>query len=79
MMNIHATKGHQVVVDNLTSGSTYEQDLVKKHLKMHKTYTVESTHVHGFHTDVYLQEVPGERFNSVFFKDKVLSKNKNPA
>lgn len=30
-------------------------------------YTVDHTDVHGWHTDVYLEEYPGKKFNSVVF------------
>ena len=69
MMNIYAQKGDKVVVSSLTAGYENEQETVKKHLKLGNTYTVEETKVHSFYTDVFLQEVPGVRFNSVFFKD----------
>lgn len=69
-MNIHAEKGHKVVVSSLTAGYESDQKVAKQHLKIGDEYTVESTVVHSWHTDVYLQEIPGVKFNEAFFKDK---------
>ena len=69
-MNIYAKKGDKVVVSNLTAGYEHDQQVAKNHLNIGEVYTVERTVVHSWYTDVYLLEIPGVKFNSVFFKDK---------
>ncbi len=69
-MNIHAKNGDKVIVSSLTAGYESDQKVAEKHLLIGEVYTVESTQVHSWHTDVYLLEIPGVKFNSVFFEDK---------
>ncbi len=49
----------------------YEADRrkVAQWLKEDGVYTIDRTEVDRFHTDVYLKEVPGVRFNSVCFTE----------
>lgn len=68
-MNIHAKKGELVVFTHPDAGYDSHQEKARKFLEEGKTYTVERTVVDAWHTDVYLQEVPGEAFNSVHFSD----------
>ena len=68
-MNIYAVKGSKVIFNSPTAGYTHHQETAAKHLTVDETYTVEKTKVSGWHTDVYLQEIPGVAFNSVMFKD----------
>lgn len=49
------------------NGLRCHQDTAKLHLSRRKTYTVERTDIHGWHTDLYLREVPGVAFNHVLF------------
>jgi len=37
-------------------------------LKVGKTYTVDRTEIHSWHTKVYLEEYPGKKFNSNHFE-----------
>lgn len=67
-MNIYAERGTKVVFAYPDSGYEPDQKRAKKHLVEGVTYTVEKTVVHSWHTDVYLQEVPGIAFNSVLFE-----------
>jgi hypothetical protein len=67
-MNIYALKGHKVRCKNLTGGYDSEKDLAKKHLEIGKEYTIEKTIVDNWSTDVWLEEIPDVRFNSVFFE-----------
>ena len=67
-MDIHAphrtrVKFHKSNSDN--SSLAYANEI----LEDGKIYTVDSTVVHGWFTDVYLVEVPGKRFNSVVFEE----------
>ena len=67
-MGIYAEKGTRV---KFTGKNGYEHDKehANKYLKVGETYTVENNYVSGWHTDVWLKEVPNEKFNSVHFKD----------
>jgi hypothetical protein len=66
-MNIYAKEGDKVVCQTLRAG--YTNDFEKKHLEIGKQYTVERTVVYNWRTEVFLKEIPGIAFNSVFFKD----------
>lgn len=70
-MNIYALKGHKVRCTTLSAGYSYDQEVAKKHLEIGKEYTVESTHVGRWNTDVFLKEFPKVKFNSVFFEDVI--------
>lgn len=69
-MEIFALKGYKVKVTEKTKNNGYQYDVnkVKEHLELNEIYTVEKTVVDNFNTDVYLQEIPGIRFNSVNFE-----------
>ena len=68
-MNIHAKKGDKVIYKHPNSGYKHHQETARKHLVLNQVYTVERTEVGDWHTDVYLQEVPGIAFNSAHFED----------
>lgn len=68
-MNIHAKRGTKIVFAHPKSGYECHQKCAKKHLIEGTAYTVETTVVRGWHTDVYLQEVPDIGFNSVLFDE----------
>jgi len=70
-MNIYAEQGHKVIVTTETINSGYDSDkeLANKHLKIGAVYTVEYTNVGGWHTTVYIKEMPNIAFNSVNFED----------
>lgn len=70
-MNIHAKKGHKVIVTNETAKNGYKPDreIVVKWLEIGQIYTIEKTVVFDFHTEVYLREIPDVPFNSVNFED----------
>ena len=70
-MNIYAIKGHKVKCSSLTAG--YQQDIVRaeRYLELDKEYTIEQTHVSGYQTSVFIEEVPNISFNSVLFEDTV--------
>lgn len=68
-MNIYAQKGHKIVFCHPENGYSSDQEQAAKLLKINHVYTVERTVVHRSSTDVELQEVPGEMFNSVLFED----------
>lgn len=68
-MNIYAKKGDKVVFTHPNAGNEHHQQLASKYLKLNETYTIDHTDVGGWHTSVYIQEVPDVRFNSVLFED----------
>lgn len=68
-MNIYALKGHKVICKTLSAGYESDQETAKKYLEIGEIYTIKSTTVHSWKTDVYLQEFPNVKFNSVFFED----------
>lgn len=68
-MNIYAPPGTRVVFAHPTYGYTPHQETAAEHLVAGDVYTVESTDVGDFHTDVFLRERPGVAFNSVMFEE----------
>lgn len=68
-MEIYALKGYKVKVteDTKNNGNSWDKEKIKEYLTLEKTYTVKYTHVHSYSTDVYLQEIPEVKFNSVNF------------
>lgn len=75
-MEIFTPENKKVELATLNAGHDWQKEEVKKHLEFGKHYTVEKTIVHGFSSEVYLKEIPGVSFNTVFFKnvDKVSKK-----
>lgn len=70
-MNIYAKEGDKIIFNN-EQGTDLELEYARKYLTPGAEYTVEQTKAYGWHTDVYLKEVPGIYFNSVIFDDKGL-------
>jgi len=68
-MTITAGPGDKVMLARTKCGRDADKVKVKKHLEFGKAYTIERVVVSRFHTDVWLKEVPGVQFNSVFFDD----------
>mgnify|MGYP001583314106 FL=1 len=70
-MNVFALHGHKVKVTSNTMANGNEEDikLVEEHLNVDYIYTIDTTVVHEFSTDVFLQEREGIKFNSVNFED----------
>lgn len=68
-MDIYARRGTKIVFNNPNAGYPYDQETARKYLKVGSKYTVEWKRVGCFHTDVFLQEVPGVPFNSVLFDE----------
>ncbi len=69
-MDIYAKKGHKIIFSSPTAGYPNHQETAAKYLTVDNVYTVDYTDVGGWHTDVYIKEVPGVAFNSVMFDDK---------
>lgn len=57
----------KVTTSSAENGYSNDQENVKKYLKIGDEYTVKEVNVKGWITDVYLQEVPGIKFNSANF------------
>jgi hypothetical protein len=67
-MDIYTKKGTKVKYTG-TGGYDSHKEHANKYLKVGETYTVLNTNVSGWHTDVFLQEVPNQCFNSVHFEE----------
>lgn len=68
-MNIWANKGYRVRCYTLSAGNENHQKIAEQYLTLDAEYTVEYTEVSSWKTYVFLQEIPGVGFNSVFFVD----------
>jgi hypothetical protein len=68
-MNIYSKAGSKVIFAHPGNGYKHDQEQAAEYLKVGEVYTVSRTEVGGFHTEVYLEEVPGRGFNSVMFDD----------
>ena len=67
-MNIYAKNGDKIRFLN-RKGHDWQLKEASELLKEGEVYTVDHADVHGWSTDVYLQEFPGRSFNSVMFED----------
>lgn len=65
-IDIYAPEGTKVKYTG-RGGYDHHKEHANKHLKVDEIYTIDHTDVGGWHTDVYLKEVPNEAFNSVHF------------
>lgn len=70
-MSIDKKKGDKVIVttQSIQNGTMFDQLEADAYLKIGKKYTIEKIEPHDFHTNVWVKEVPGIRFNSVLFDD----------
>ncbi len=46
-----------------------DREQAARHLEVGRVYRLERFEIHGWHTDLWLAEVPGVRFNSVQFAE----------
>jgi hypothetical protein len=69
MDTANARPGSKIVFSNPTFGYESDQKLAKECLRVGETYTIKSIQIHRWNTDVYLDEVPDEVFNSVLFEN----------
>lgn len=67
--NLYSPRGTRVVFAHPDCGYDGDKRTAAKHLTEGGIYTVAHTEVHGFHTNVWLEEVPGVIFNSVHFEE----------
>lgn len=69
--DIYSRTGTKVIAGfkngELQNGYDHDKTFGEKYLKPNVVYTIEKTEVEGWHTDFYLQELPGVFFNSVHF------------
>lgn len=70
MMNIFCEPGHKVVY-LAENGHDHELAVANTVLSKGETYTVKDVDVHNYVSYVEFVEVPGQRFNTVQFKDKL--------
>lgn len=68
-MDIYSKKGSKIIFKHENYGYSSHQETAEKHLKLGEIYTVNHTDIYGWHTDVYLDEVPSVAFNSVMFEN----------
>lgn len=70
-MDIYAEEGTKVIVteDSIKNGYNSVEKHARKFLKVGESYTIDSTVVDGWSTEVYIKEFPDEVFNSVSFED----------
>ena len=70
-MDIHTKPGGKIVVTEESAKSGYKshQETVRDYLIIGQEYTVKKIYIENWHTDVYIEEVPGVPFNSVNFKN----------
>jgi hypothetical protein len=68
-MGIYSKKGSKIIFKHENYGYSSHQETAKKHLKLGETYTVNHADIDGWHTNVYLDEVPNVAFNSVMFEN----------
>lgn len=66
-MDIYSAPGTKIKFAHPNSGYTHDQKQCAEYLTLGGIYTVKRTDVHSSHTYVYLEEVPGQHFNSVMF------------
>lgn len=68
-MNIHSVPGTLLEFAFPQNGDDKSVQNAQKYLRFRARYHLENRVVHGYSTDVYLQEFPGIRFNSVQFRN----------
>ncbi len=68
-MNIQAQRGDRIVFIYPWNGYPADMERANTHLRVGETYTVDVIESHYWSATVELQEVPGERFNTVHFCD----------
>jgi len=64
---LRAQSGDKVIFKYPEACELWNRKNAKEHLKMGETYTVDRVSIHREHTNVYLREFPGVRFNSAHF------------
>ena len=70
-MSIDKKVGDKIIVTikSIQNGTHFDQLDADVALKIGNKYTIEKIEPHDFHTNVWVKEVPGIRFNSVMFDD----------
>ncbi len=66
-MDIYSKEGTKVIFNHPNRGYEHDRETAKNHLVIGVEYTVKSTDVENWHTDVFLIEKPDVAFNSVMF------------
>ena len=70
-MDIKTPIGKKITtsVESLRNGTEEDQGNAILYLKPKRLYTLKKIIVHDWHTDVWIDEVPGVKFNSVQFEN----------
>jgi len=66
-MNIYAPKGTKIKFVNRDYRNWGSCDDPNKFLNIDQIYTIDHTEPHSWHTKVYLQEFPDNKFNTIHF------------
>jgi len=66
-MDIYSPPGSKVVYKGPVGGYPGDKVRAERHLKAGQIYTIKHLDVHSYSTDVYLEEVTEQAFNSVLF------------
>lgn len=70
-MDINTPIGKKITtsVQSLKNGSEQEQSYAILYLKPKRQYTLKKIVKYDWHTDIWIAEVPGVKFNSVQFEN----------
>lgn len=70
-MNLKSRHGSKVILAHLEGyGISYDNEKIRKHLKLNETYTIDDLEVDDWHSRVSLKEIPNEWFNTIFFENE---------
>lgn len=71
-------KGTKIIYQDATDEQVRwgDGDDPRIHLVFNEVYTIEKIIIHSWHTKIYLKEIPGKKFNSLFFKPQTLMSTK---
>ena len=67
-MDIYSPPSTRVEFMN-QNGHEYQRVEASRELSQNVAYTVESIDVYGSYSDLHLEEIPGQVFNTVMFKE----------
>ena len=63
----YSETGDKIICYSIDVGRVFDVQQAHKYLKKDKIYTIESIIVHGYSTEITLQEIPNVKFNSINF------------
>lgn len=70
-MDLKTKPGAKIVVtsESIRNGTEEDKANASLYLKPKKRFTLRKIQVHDWHTDVWVEEIPGVKFNSVQFEN----------